>query len=203
MAVDTLAAEAEAPPPRQPPRRLDRRTIIICVIVALVVAAISGGIVAGITDHDNSNDSGQPGLAQASSVPSDITFTRFDGTTGTLADYHGQKLVVNFFSSTCVPCRTEMPALEKVQQEAGDQITVVGIAVEDETSAAKAFVKKTGVHYDTGQDLTGELFAHVGGTVLPYTIFVAADGTIMERHSGALTIAELHKKISANLLAGG
>ena len=41
----------------------------------------------------------------------DASFTRFDGSQASIGDYRGRPVVVNFFSSTCVPCQTEMPAL--------------------------------------------------------------------------------------------
>lgn len=203
MALDTLAEPAAEPAPRTPRGlgRLDRRTLLLCAGIALVVAVLSGAIAAAVVGHDGTTSTND--LASARTVPTSVAFTRFDGTKGTLGDYAGQKLVVNFFASTCVPCRTEMPNLERVQKQAGDEVTVVGIAVEDRTAAARALVQRTGVHYDIGQDPTGALFADVGGTVLPYTIFVAADGTIMDRHSGALSLGQLHDKISTNLLAGG
>jgi len=197
---DAVGGAGAAAPSGGRRARLDRRTIGICVVVALVAAVISGIIVFAVAD-----DSPRPtaGLSTASIVPDTTSFTRFDGTKVTLAQYAGQRLVINFFASTCVPCRKEMPALEQVQRQAGDHITVIGLAVQDDPHAAQALVKRSGVTYDTGQDVTGDLFAKVGGSVLPYTIFVAADGTIMERHTGAMTAATLRSKISSNLLPGG
>ena len=42
----------------------------------------------------------------------DLAFTDADGKPMTIADFAGKKLLVNFWTSWCVPCREEMPALE-------------------------------------------------------------------------------------------
>jgi len=199
MAVDVAEqAEPKATPP--PHRRIDRRTLLICVVVALVAAIVSGGVAAAVATK---TDRPQGSLTAAVSVSDTLRFIRFDNSTGTLADYAGQKLVVNFFASTCVPCRKEMPALQKVQTAAGDEITVIGIAVQDDPKEAQKLVERTGATYEIGQDPTGALFNQTGGSVLPFTILVGSDGTILERHTGAMTEAQLKKKISADLLAGG
>ena len=200
MTLETLPEQDAEAPAARPHRRLDRRTIVLCAAVALVAALASAVIVAALASR---GDRPVAGLAAAEYVPDAVPLTRFDGSKVDLADYAGQKLVVNFFASTCVPCRKEMPALEQVQRALGEKVTFIGIAVEDDPKAAQALVAKTGVTYDTMQDPTGEMINKSGGTLLPYTIFVAADGTIMERHNGALDASQLRQKISDDLLAGG
>ena len=111
--------------------------------------------------------------------------------------------MVNFFASTCIPCKKEMPALQRVHERLGDDVTFVGIAVQDDPEAAQDLIDQTGVSYDLGQDPTGSLFQGFGGVVLPVTAFVAEDGTVMELHAGKLTEAEITQLISDNLLAGG
>ncbi len=179
--------------------RLDRRTIAVCVAVAAVAAALSAVLVAGAV-----GDGGEAtaGLERSRPAPT-LSFGRFDGSTGSVADYRGQKLVVNFFSSTCVPCKREMPALEQVQREAGDEITVLGIDVQDTPEAGRAMVRQTGVTYDIGRDPNGTLFNRFGATLLPATAFVDTDGTLLDLHTGALTARQLRAKISATLLGGG
>jgi len=44
----------------------------------------------------------------------DMAFKDATGASKTIADFKGKKLLVNFWASWCVPCRAEMPALDKV-----------------------------------------------------------------------------------------
>ena len=180
--------------------RLGWRTTAVCIAVAAVAALASALIASAVIGPDETVGVGQ--LTQAETVPT-RSFTRFDGSTTSMADYRGQKLVVNFFSSTCVPCKREMPDFERAAREAGEEVTFLGIDVQDTLEAGRAMVEQTGVTYDIGQDPTGRLFNEFGGTVLPFTVFVAADGTILERETGRLSLAELKRTISANLLGGG
>ncbi len=218
-------ATDEPTPPGMP--RLDRRTILVCVAIAAVAAAgvfvLLLNVLADDTTTDASPTSSSPSSPSSGSsssaepdpetdpsgtlVPAkeapDVEFTRFDGSKATLSDFRGQKLVVNFFASTCIPCKKEMPALQRVHERLGDDVTFVGIAVQDDPEAAQDLIDQTGVSYDLGQDPSGSLFQGFGGVVLPVTAFVAEDGTVMKLHAGQLTEAEITQLISDNLLAGG
>lgn len=57
-----------------------------------------------------------------------------DGKTHTLADYHGQLLIVNFWATWCPPCREEMPSMNRAWHQVKDEgIAMVAINVgEDE-----------------------------------------------------------------------
>lgn len=168
--------------------------------IAAVAAVLTGVIASALIGDEDPAGRGQ--LTATRMAPS-RSFTRFDGSSTSMTDYRGQKLVVNFFSSTCVPCKREMPDFEQVFRQAGDEVTFLGIDVQDDPAEGRAFVRTTGVTYDIGEDPTGRLFNEFGGTVLPFTAFVAADGTVLDEHTGRLSASELRRRISANLLAGG
>jgi thiol-disulfide isomerase/thioredoxin len=200
------ATEDEPEAPGKP--RLDRRTITICVAIAAAAAILSAILVVSLLDPSDDDTAGGGGsdteatLTKATKAP-DTALTRFDGSTVTLSDFRGQKLLVNFFASSCIPCKKEMPALQRVHQRLGDDVTFIGIAVQDDPEAAQELIDKTGVSYDLAQDRTGTLLRKIGGVGLPTTVFVGGDGTILERHTGELSEQEITQKISDNLLAGG
>lgn len=147
----------------------------LLVVVALAAVACSGG--------GGGNHAGQP---------IDATFKRFDGTTGTFAEYRGKPVVVNFFSSTCVPCQTEMPALEKVHKNLGDQVTFVGMDVQDTVDGGRAFVQTVGITWELGRDPTAAILQGVvGGVGLPTTIVLDRSGAIAFSHLGALNVDQL------------
>ena len=133
---------------------------------------------------------------------STASFERFDGTDASFADYAGRPLVINFWSSSCVPCVTEMPALEGVHQDYAGRVAFVGVDVQDGIAPAQAMADRTGVTYDLVRDPDGSLIASVGGSGLPTTVLVRADGTIARVSGpGAIDPGDLRRWIDQDLLS--
>jgi thiol-disulfide isomerase/thioredoxin len=86
-------------------------------------------------------------VADAPDRLADLAFNAPDGSPATLADFAGQTVLVNLWATWCVPCREEMPALDRLQGElGGDGFTVVAINVDQRnTERARAFLDEIGV----------------------------------------------------------
>ncbi|HEY2812478.1 MAG TPA: TlpA disulfide reductase family protein [Acidimicrobiales bacterium] len=125
----------------------------------------------------------------------DGTFSRFDGSKASFADYRGKPVVVNFFSSTCVPCQSEMPAFEQIHRAAGDKITFLGMDVQDTVASGQAFIQTVGVTWDMGRDPDAAILQKLGGTGLPTTVVLDANGRVVYKHLGALDAGELTKQL--------
>jgi thiol-disulfide isomerase/thioredoxin len=134
--------------------------------------------------------------------PDAVTFTDFDGEEAPLTSLRGRPVVVNFFASTCAPCVTEMPAFEEVHRELGEEITFLGLAVQDRRDAALELVDRTGVTYRTAQDRDGAVFTALEGILLPTTVLLDADGGIVDSHAGALDADELRLWLADELGIG-
>ena len=132
----------------------------------------------------------------------DVGYDTPDGATTTLAAYAGRPLVVNFFASFCTPCITEMPEFEGVHQDLRDEVTFVGIAVQDRPDDAADIIERTGVTYDTGLDPDGRVFQAIGGVALPTTAVIRADGTIADVRTGAVSEGTLRDLIRDELGVG-
>ncbi len=101
-----------------------------------------------------------------------------------LRRFHGRLLVINFWASWCVPCRTEMPLLEKAYVAERGGIAFVGIDTNDKPAAAQAFLNQVHVSYPTASDTAGSLAVKYGLFGLPTTLFVSAKGIVLGRHIG-------------------
>ncbi len=76
----------------------------------------------------------------------DLAFRAPDGTPATLADFAGRTTLVNLWATWCVPCRAEMPALDRLARAAGsDAFFVLPINL-DTVAGAKpaAFLAEIG-----------------------------------------------------------
>lgn len=180
--------------------RLPLRSVVVATVLALLAAIATVVVLSG--DDEPSGPDIPITLAPedgTSDDPSDLVFTTFDGEEVSLATLHGSPVVVNFFASTCAPCIKEMPALEEVHTELGDRIEFLGLAVTDRPEAAQRLVEQTGVTYRTAQDKDGTVIAALGGTMLPTTVLLDADGNIVRTHTGELDADELRGLLADDL----
>jgi thiol-disulfide isomerase/thioredoxin len=134
----------------------------------------------------------------------EASFTTRDGETVRLADFKGQVVLVNFWATWCAPCVREMPLLDRLDDEYGERLQVVGIAV-DRPGAVRAFVERLGVDYPVlvGTDdvrATRDRFGNPGG-MLPYTVLVDSAGVIRWRHLGELERGQVERALER--LPGG
>ena len=126
---------------------------------------------------------------------SDLTFDLFDGNTGTLADYEGTPLVVNFFASWCPPCVREMPEFQEVFERLGGRVAFLGLSQDQSPQDALALVETTGVTYDVGWDLDLEVYRATGSIAMPTTAFVSPSGELLDTFAGALDAESLSELI--------
>jgi thiol-disulfide isomerase/thioredoxin len=172
------------------------------VSTVLALAAATATYVVLADDDDAAPSTGTLQLTPEDDVVSadEATYRTFDDDEVALASLRGTPTVVNFFSSTCVPCITEMPAFEEVYQELdGEQVAFLGLAVADRADDALALVEQTGVTYPTAQDPDATVITALGGTVLPTTVLLDADGEIVATHNGELDAGELRQLIADEL----
>ncbi|HWL44235.1 MAG TPA: TlpA disulfide reductase family protein [Ilumatobacter sp.] len=111
----------------------------------------------------------------------------------------GTPLVVNFWYSTCPPCRRELPDFAAVHDQLGDQVRFVGINPLDTAEQAQRFAARYGVTYDTLFDRDGNLSEALAVTGFPTTVLADATGTIVYQHTGALTADQLREALADTL----
>lgn len=129
-----------------------------------------------------------------------LEFATFDGEPATFDRYLGGPLVINFFARWCAPCVQEMPEFERVAQTMADDVTFLGISIDEDPADARELVAATGVTYDVGWDPTETLYAHFQGLSMPTTVFVDGDGAVQRVWSGVLDEESLRDLITEELL---
>ena len=175
---------------------LSPRLLLVSTAVALLAAIATYVVLSG----DDGGSAGTVPLTPVDEEPAeDPIFTTFEGDEVRLSSLQGAPVVVNFFASTCVPCIKEMPAFEEVYQEVGDEVRFLGLAVNDRPEDALDLVERTGITYPTAQDPRGEVVTALGGTVLPTTVLLDAEGEVVTAHSGALEADELRALLADEL----
>lgn len=150
------------------------------IVLAIVAAACTFGVtdIASAPVADDA-PAGDPAPA--------VVLEFFDGTTGTLAEFEGRPVVLNFWASWCPACVAEMPDFEAVHQRFAGDVVFVGVDLQDlSRETAQRFIDDTGVTYPIADDPTGEIYARFGGFAMPTTIFIDENGFIVGRQDGAI-----------------
>jgi peroxiredoxin len=125
----------------------------------------------------------------------DVEAQSLDGHEVALASLSGRPLVLNFWYSSCLPCRQEMPAFQQVQQAVGDRVRIVGVNPLDSADRARDYAEQIGVTYELLRDPDGRVATGLGIARYPTTVFVGADGTILDTKAGQLSAEELRTRI--------
>jgi cytochrome c biogenesis protein CcmG, thiol:disulfide interchange protein DsbE len=175
------------------------KRIAVPGVVVVVAAALVGLLVYGLVSKgedrsiDDSVKRGQPiaapGLGRALPVL-DAAGTR------SLASYHGKVVVLNFWASWCVPCRSETPLLERLQRRiAARGATVVGVNYRDTTTDANAFARRYGLTYPSLRDVDGDLAQDYGTRALPETFVIDRAGKVTAVSRGQVDAGFLDRTV--------
>ncbi len=122
----------------------------------------------------------------------DVQFTKLDGSTLKLNDLRGRVVLLNFWATWCVPCRTEMPEFNEMQRDLGARgLAIVGASVspEDSPGVIQSFQKDVKQDYTVvrGEEEIGRQFQN--GPGLPVTHILDRDGHIRQTFYGPQTRA--------------
>ncbi len=134
-------------------------------------------------------------ISSDSDLPT-ASFELFNGGDTAFADFAGKPLVINFWASWCPACVGELPDIQAVHEQFGDDVTILGMANADQRDAALTLANEVGLTYTLGDDPAGELFRSLDLFAMPSTIFVSADGQIQEVFGGQLNESALVDRIS-------
>ena len=125
-----------------------------------------------------------------------------DGREWSLADADGRITWVNFWATSCEPCRTEMPAMERIAEEYADELLVVGVNWGEDAGSVADFASRYGVTYPILLDPGLDIYYDWAGTDgLPRHYFIGESGTVLREVIGPLDPARM-VEIVDELLAG-
>lgn len=113
-----------------------------------------------------------------------------------LAHLAGRPVVLNFWASWCLACRDEASVLEAGWRRYGPEVAFVGVAINDEPAASRAFIARYGKTYWLGPDVDGSMAVDYGLFGVPETFFISADGRVVAKHTGPLSATQLDARVA-------
>jgi cytochrome c biogenesis protein CcmG/thiol:disulfide interchange protein DsbE len=131
----------------------------------------------------------------------DFALPLFSGGQLTSAELRGTPVVLNFYASWCQLCRQEMPDFERIAEDAGDRVAVIGVNPQsnDNDAAQARLVADSGVRYRTVRDRQDGLLRAFNPTgALPTTVFLGADGVVVRVVNGLLTEGKVARILAAD-----
>jgi cytochrome c biogenesis protein CcmG/thiol:disulfide interchange protein DsbE len=127
--------------------------------------------------------------------------TDLEGAPQTLARLRGRPVVLNFWSTWCVPCEAEHHLLQSAARAYGDRVHFVGVVYQDEPEATRRYLARNGSAYLQLLDPGSRCSIDYGVAGVPETFFIDAGGVVRHKQAGPVTAAILRASIEP-LLAG-
>ena len=129
----------------------------------------------------------------------DVTSTVIDGDTFDLSRRKGSWVTLNFFNSTCVPCRQEHPLLldfAAEQKTSDDPVEMYTIVNDDADDAVKAYFAENGGDWPKVRDDDGAIAVAFGVAKVPETWIIDPNGYVRLRIAGQLSDGLLDEQLS-------
>lgn len=182
------------------------RRFAVASLIALLFGVVGGWALSRSSDDVDANLT-DPGVTQYPGIPvnTDISGETFgfvglvDVATGekVVPAAAGRPMVVNFWFSTCEPCRREMPVLAAGAAEWAGKVDFIGVNPNDTRESATGFMERNGVTYPNYLDDAGEQMAAAKVGTMPTTYFLDGTGRVVSMHAGELSESDLREAITA------
>lgn len=97
----------------------------------------------------------------------------------------GKVVLVDFWASWCVPCREELPVLDKLyKQYAKHGLVIIGVSIDEKAEALGPFLRRTPVSFPIVHDPGKTLVAKYAPPKMPSSYLIDRKGIVRYRHEG-------------------
>lgn len=128
--------------------------------------------------------------ANAKAANLNFTLKDMDNKPVRLSDYKGKVILLDFWATWCIPCKTEMPWFADFQARYGKSgLQVVGVSVDDTVDKLKPYIRDLKINYPVLQGLNQDAIQDAYGPLwgIPVTVLISRDGKMCGRHTGIAT----------------
>jgi peroxiredoxin len=156
--------------------RLAWNSLIVAVVVLGGLWTWTGRVPRGDESASPNRVAPRPGF-----IAPEIGLTTIDSTPLSPVDLEGKAVVLNFWATWCLPCRAEMPALERTWLEYQERgLVVVAVNLRENPGRVADFVGEVGLTFPVLIDGDGSVFQRYRVQLYPTTFFIGRDGVIRD-----------------------
>lgn len=175
---------------------LRRRSVLLALVLAAVIATVAL-LETGLRRDPDLTASPLVGR----SAP-DFRLAGLQGPAVRLSALRGQVVVVNFWASWCLECRTEQEALDQTWDRFRDSgVVVLGVNFQDNATDAGNYIAAAGLTYPNVEDADSRTALAYGVRGVPETFVVGRSGRIVDRFIGPVDADRLARTV--NTLSAG
>lgn len=158
---------------------MPKRTMMILIV--LLIGLTSWGAAASLAE-DNRDIGTTPGQ-----FAPDFQLSDLSGNEVKLSDYLGKKVMVNFWTTWCPPCRLEMPAMQAVYDRGVVQILAVNVTgAESSLEKIRSFADDHSLTFPILLDRKMDVAKMYRIRPIPTTFFIDEEGIIRNVYYGPL-----------------
>lgn len=172
------------------------------IILIVVVLAILGVILVLVNPFKQQSSPFQTpttGISEMEDRLPTFELEDFNGEKVQVASSSGKPIFIDFWAAWCPFCVEEMPEIEKIHQEFGDKLVVLGIhrSETEGIDQGAQFAKERGVTYPLLKDSTGEVYKKLTGgrNFMPYALYIDKEGKIVKVKAGPKTAEEMRQAV--------
>jgi thiol-disulfide isomerase/thioredoxin len=117
----------------------------------------------------------------------EVSFVDGEGRTKSLSDWRGKVVLLSIWATWCVPCREEVPMLDRLEAELGGKdFQVVAVNIDrGGGDKPKTFLAETGAtHLALYTDPSSKLFSKIKAVGMPTTLLIDREGREIGRLVG-------------------
>jgi peroxiredoxin len=109
-----------------------------------------------------------------------------NGSEVSLEDYRGKIILMNFWATWCLPCRIEMPSMQKLYTKFKDNgFTILAIDLQEDADSVRSFKDQYQLNFPILLDSDGSVGEYYGVISIPTTYLIDRDGYIIGGAMGA------------------
>lgn len=132
-----------------------------------------------------------------------FTLKTLSGEEVSLESLKGQPVVLNFWSTWCVPCKHEHEILQEAAQQYGSQVKFFGVVYQDEPGAVAQYLRAKRDLYPHLLDPNSEVAIAYGVGGVPESFFIDSEGVVRHKQVGLVTPPLMQEQLSAMLKGSG